>query len=118
MTRFVTALLTVAALAALTVGCALAASGDPAGPRIAVVIDADAARSGRELVDPRLRDLDAELRLPRTAAEARTNLRYFHALGYRVVAIGPRTTAAARATGVPAAGARGIGAALALASGR
>jgi hypothetical protein len=68
----------------------------------AVVIDASRARDGRELVDPRLRELDAEVRLPRTSAEARTNVRYFDALGYRVVVAGPEASAAAGAVDVEA----------------
>src|SRR4051794_21443378 len=75
------------AVAAAGIGGALAggsstdpaAGGEPAGgssvaakradgPRTALVIDASRARDGRELVAPRLRALDAELRLPRTAA--------------------------------------------------
>jgi len=70
--------------------------------RTALVIDASRARDGRELVDPRLRDLDAEVRLPRTPDEARTNVRYFDALGYRVVVAGPEASAAAAAVGVDA----------------
>ena len=76
------------------------ADGEPI--RTALVIDASAARDGRELVDPRLRDLDVDVRLPRTSTEARTNVRYFDALGYRVVVAGPEASAAARATGVAA----------------
>ena len=68
--------------------------------RTALVIDAALARDGRDLVDPRLRGLDAELRLPRTAAEARTDLRYFAAQGYRLAVAGPDSRAAAKATGV------------------
>jgi hypothetical protein len=64
-------------------------------------------------VDPRLLDVDAEVRLPRTAREARTNVRYFDELGYRIVVAGPRSTAAADATGVGAARATGLSAALA-----
>jgi hypothetical protein len=45
--------------------------------------------------------VDAEVRLPRTPAEARTNVRYFDELGYRVVVAGPRAEAAAAAIGVP-----------------
>ena len=48
-----------------------------------------AGRDGRELVDPRLRDVDADVRLPAQRNEARTNVRYFDALGYRVVVAGP-----------------------------
>jgi hypothetical protein len=63
-------------------------------------------------VDPRLRDLDAEVRLPRTATEARTNVRYFAALGHRLIVVGPRADAAARAAGMDAVRASGIAAAL------
>jgi hypothetical protein len=66
------------------------------------VIDASEGRDGRELVDPRLRELDADVRLPRTSTEARTNVRYFDALGYRVVVAGPQASAAAAAVGVDA----------------
>lgn len=82
-------------------------AGDSAGragsaTRTALVIDAAAGRDGRELVDARLREVDAAVRLPRTSEEARTNVRYFAAQGYRVVVAGPRAGAAARATGVAA----------------
>ena len=70
--------------------------------RTALVIDASQGRDGRELVDPRLRELDADVRLPRTSAEARTNVRYFDALGYRVIVAGPTARAAAQETGVAA----------------
>ena len=75
-------------------------SGTPT--RTALVIDASAARDGRNLVDARLRAVDAEVRLPRTAAEARTNMRYFDAQDYRVVVTGAKASAAADATGVEA----------------
>jgi hypothetical protein len=96
---------------ALAVGGSLAAEDDgksvdarQAGgsARTALVIDASHARDGRELVDPRLHEVDAEVRLPRTSTEARTNVRYFDALGYRVVVEGPAASAAADATGVAA----------------
>ncbi len=76
--------------------------------RTALVIDASRARDGRELVDPRLRDLDAEVRLPRTSEEARTNVRYFDSLGYRVVVAGPAAGAAATAAGVDAVRVGGV----------
>jgi hypothetical protein len=76
--------------------------------RTALVIDASRARDGRELVDPRLRDLDAEVRLPRTPDEARTNVRYFDSLGYRVVVTGPEASAAAVAVGVEAVRVTGL----------
>jgi len=78
-------------------------SGVPGlAPRTALVIDAGAGRDGRELIDSRLSEVDAEVRLPRTDAEARTNVRYLDAQGYRVVAVGPHAGAAAASTGVPA----------------
>ena len=117
-------------LGALVAGGAVAVAGflaggshgasprSPAGdasPRTAIVIDAAAGRDGRELVDPRLRHADAEVRLPRTAAEARINLRYFAAQGFRVIVAGPRAQAAARATHVAAVPALDLAAALAAA---
>jgi hypothetical protein len=103
-----TGLGTVAALLAtgvLTVGGLVgsdsgASSGSGTGT--ALVIDASAARDGRNLVDSRLRDLDAVLRLPRTSTEARTNVRYFDAQGYRLVVAGSQANAAADATAVDA----------------
>lgn len=71
--------------------------------RMAVVMDASLARDGRDLVDPRLQALDLELRLPRTAAEARTDLRYFAAQGYRLEVAGPDSRAAAAATSISVA---------------
>jgi hypothetical protein len=68
--------------------------------RTALVIDAGLARDGRELVAPRLRALDAELRLPRSAAEAATDVRYLAARGYRLEVAGPDSRAAAKATGI------------------
>jgi hypothetical protein len=85
----------------------LLGSGSGAHPaRTALVIDASLARDGRELVAPRLRALDAELRLPRTAAEAATDLRYLAARGYRLEVAGPDSRAAAKATGVHVAALR------------
>jgi hypothetical protein len=81
-------------------------------PPTALVVDASAARDGRELVDPRLRSVDADVRLPRTATEARTNVLYFDSLGYRVVVAGPEATAAADAAGVDAVHAQGLSGAL------
>jgi hypothetical protein len=107
-----TATALLAALAAATAGVVGADSGTPAPPRTALVIDSSAGRDGRELVDARLRSLDADVRLPRTAAEARTNVRYFAELGHRVIVAGPRSIAAAGATGVEAERAAGLGAAL------
>lgn len=81
---------------------ATSSDGSGSSPKTAIVIDAAAARDGRDLVDDRLRAIDAELRLPRTAAEARTNVRYFDTQDYRVVVAGPLTAAATDATGIPA----------------
>jgi hypothetical protein len=105
---------TITALAAAAaVALSGAGSDHPTVQDRALVIDAEAARDGRELVDPRLLDVDAEVRLPRDAREARTNVRYFDTLGYRVVVAGPRASAAAEATGVGALRAADLSAALA-----
>lgn len=110
------ALLAVGALAlggAVATGSPGADFGGGAAPRTALVIDASLARDGRELVDPRLKDTGAEVRLPRTPTEARTNVRYFTELGYRVVAAGPdATTAAAEVSGASTEIAAGLPAAL------
>jgi len=96
MTRIVSTLAALAAIGALAVSAAFAAGGEHSAPRTAIVIDAPAARDGRALVDPRLRAVDADVRLPRDGAEARTDVRYFAAQGYdRIVVAGPRATAAA-----------------------
>ena len=125
MTGIATSLGTALAAGALALGGALGVgdnegsldgSQDGAQSRTALVIDASQARDGRELVDPRLRDLDAEVRLPRTSTEARTNVRYFDALGYRVVVAGPEASAAAHATGVDALRAADLPQALAAAA--
>jgi hypothetical protein len=99
MTGLVTAIASTAAAGALAVGTALAPGADRPAPRTAVVIDAPAHRDGRTLVDPRLRAIDADVRLPRDAAEASTDVRYFLAQDYdRVIVAGPRSTAAASDT--------------------
>jgi hypothetical protein len=116
MTHLGTKIASLTAVGALIAGTALADSGGVATPHTALVVDAAVARDGRELVDPRLRELDAELRLPRNAREAATNVRYFDALGYRVVVAGPQAGAAAVATGVPAVRAAGLGQAAAVAA--
>jgi hypothetical protein len=85
----------VAAVGALAAGAAFAPGADHPASRTAIVIDAPAARDGRDLVDPRLRAVAADVRLPRDGAEARTDVRYFAAQGYdRVVVAGPRASAA------------------------
>jgi hypothetical protein len=104
----------VAAGAVAAAGLLPAGSSEPlATPGTALVVDASVARDGRELVDPRLTALDAELRVPRTASEALTNVRYLAAKGYRVVVAGPLAAAAAADAGVPAQDAPGLAAALA-----
>jgi hypothetical protein len=90
---------------------------EPAEPaaRAALVIDSAAGRDGRDLLDARLRHVHAAVRLPRTLAEARTNVRYFAAQGYRIVVTGPRAQAAAHAVGVRVARAPDLAGALAAA---
>jgi hypothetical protein len=83
--------------------------------RTALVVDAATGRDGRDLVDDRLATTGAALRLPRTPEEARTNVRYFAAQGYRVVVAGPESRAAATAVKVPAVAADGVPGAVAAA---
>ena len=66
-------------------------------------------------LDARLRDADAEVRLPRNAAEARTDVRYFGGPGLPVVVAGPQASAAARAAGVEAVSAATVESAVAAA---
>jgi hypothetical protein len=119
MTGLATSIGTALVAGALALGGLLGADRDSGSvgtgdsTRTALVIDASQGRDGRELVDPRLRDLDADVRLPRNSEEARTNVRYFDALGYRVVVAGPQASAAAQATGVDAVRAAGLPQALA-----
>jgi hypothetical protein len=89
-----------------------ASAGDDAVQSTALVIDASLASHGRDLVDPRLEDVDAAIRLPRDADEARTNVRYFDALDYRVYVAGATSTAAAESTGVDATEVDGLDGAL------
>jgi hypothetical protein len=113
-----TTLASVLAAAAVAAGGLLAPGSDGSGTHgTALVIDASTARDGRELLDPRLADSGAEVRLPRTPAEALTNVRYFAAQGYRVVVAGPLATEAARESGVPAHRAAGVAGALTAAAG-
>jgi hypothetical protein len=114
MTSLASAVASLAAAGALAVaGVAAPGAGHPA-PRTALVVDAPAARDGRALVDPRLRTVAADVRLPRSAAEARTDVRYFAASGYdRVVVAGPRSTVAADEAGIAAVRAPGLAGALA-----
>jgi hypothetical protein len=90
------------AAGAVAVGGLLGAGSDRSAPRTALVVDAAAARDGRTLVDPRLRAVDAAVRVPRTTAEARIDARYFAAQGYRIVVAGPQASAGARDAGVAA----------------
>ena len=73
-------------------------SGTDDQARTALVVDAALARDGRELVDARLRDAADELRVARTPAEARTDVRYLAASGHRIVVAGPQASAAAAGT--------------------
>ncbi len=100
MTGLTSALASIVAAGALAASSVVGAgANDGTGaprPRTAVVIDASAARDGRDLLDPRLRGLDADVRLPRTASEALTDVRYFAAQDYdRIVVAGPDASAAA-----------------------
>jgi hypothetical protein len=108
----IAAVLTAGAVAAGAVFGAEASTGEDA-QRTALVIDASLARDGRQLVDPRLEGVDAEVRLPRNSREAGTNVRYFDALDYRVYVAGARSTAAAERTGVDATAVDGLDGALA-----
>ena len=108
---------TISDLAVAAGGLLAPGSGSPEAGGTALVIDAAAARDGRQLVDPRLVESGAELRLPRTASEARTNVRYFAAQGYRVVVAGPLAAEAAHAAGVPAESVTGVAGALAAVAG-
>jgi hypothetical protein len=103
MTGLGTTLASALAAAVVAAGSLLGGGSGDSQSHTALVIDASLGRDGRELIDPRLRELDAELRLPRTEAEARTDLRYFAAQGYRLVVAGPDSQAAAEATGLPVA---------------
>jgi hypothetical protein len=116
MTGFGSTIAAFLAGGAVALGGLLAGHSDSSGSRTALVVDAAAGRDGRELVDPRLRDSDAQVRLPRTEAEARTDVRYFAAQGYRVVVTGPKASAAARDTGVSAVSASDLTGALAAVS--
>jgi hypothetical protein len=98
--------------AAVALGGVLAGSPDGSAPHTALVIDAGAGRDGRELVDARLQDADAEVRLARTSTEASTDVRYFATQGYRVIVVGPLATEAAAATGVQAVRAEDLAGAL------
>jgi hypothetical protein len=113
-----TKLATLIAAGALAISGLAGAGPDRAarsGPETALIIDASQGRDGRELVDPRLRSVNADVRLPRNTEEALANVRYFAALGHRLVVVGPKAARAARAAGIDAVHAPGIRAAIAAA---
>jgi hypothetical protein len=109
----IAAVLAAGAVAAGAVFGAEASTGEEAPQGTALVIDASLASQGTELVDPRLADVDAAVRLPRNSDEARTNVRYFDELDYRVYVAGARSTAAAEQTRVDATEVDGLDGALA-----
>ena len=115
MTLIGTQIAAVLAAGVVATGSLFGTDSDGQARHSALVIDASLARDGRELVDPRLKDVNAEVRLPRNAREARTNVRYFDALGYQVYVAGPNAAAAAENTGIDATDARGLDGALAVA---
>ncbi len=100
---------------AVALGGALAGGASDAAPQTALVVDAASGRDGRQLLDARLRDADAVVRLPRSSAEALTDVRYLAAQGYTVVVTGPQASAAARAAGVEAVSAATLESAVAAA---
>jgi hypothetical protein len=108
----IAAVLAAGTVAAGAVLGAEASTGEQASQPTALVIDASLARDGRELVDPRLETVTAEVRLPRDEREARTNVRYFDALDYQVYVAGAHAAAAAESTGVPATEVDGLDGAL------
>jgi hypothetical protein len=101
--------------AAVAIGGVLAGGSAEPRSRTALVIDASAGRDGDQLVDGRLREAAAEVRLPRSSTEASTDVRYFAAQGYRVIVAGPLAGEAARTTGVAAVRATDVRGALAAA---
>jgi hypothetical protein len=111
----IAAVLAAGAVATGAVFGAEAGAGGDGGAPTALVIDASLARDGRELVDPRLHDVDAEVRLPRDAQEARINVRYFDQIDYRVYVAGAQATEAAKEAGVDATPVDGLAGALAAA---
>jgi hypothetical protein len=100
---------------AVALGGALAGGSAEPASYTALVIDAAAGRDGRQLLDGRLRDAEAVVRLPRSSAEALTDVRYLAAQGYRLVVSGPHASAAAREAGVSARSAPSLESALAAA---
>ena len=115
MTPIATHIAAVLAATTVAVGAVLgaeASAGNDGKQPTALVIDASLARDGRELLDPRLKAVDAEVRLPRDADEARVNVRYFDALDYRLYVAGATATGAAEQAGVPATEVDGLAGAL------
>ena len=114
MTFLGTHISAVLAAGAVATGAAFGAEAgaDDGGTPTAIVIDASLARHGRDLVDQRLEQVDAAVRLPRNVTEARTNVRYFDELGYRVYVAGAEATGAAEDTGVDATPVDGLEGAL------
>ena len=102
MTGLGTQIATLLAAGAVAAAGLFSADSGERASGTALVVDAAAARDGRDLVDARLDGVHAELRLPRSTAEAFTNVRYFDTLGYRVVVVGRQASAAADAADVPA----------------
>jgi precorrin-4 methylase len=109
----IAAVLAAGAVATGAVFGAEAGAGDDGSGPTALVIDASLARDGRELVDQRLQDVDAEVRLPRDADEARVNVRYFDELDYKVYVAGAQATEAANEAGVDATAVNGVAGAVA-----
>jgi hypothetical protein len=112
MTVIGTHVASVLAAGAVAAGSVFAAGSDEPTTPTALVIDAALAQDGRDLVDSRLEHVDAAVRLPRDAGEARVNVRYFEALGYHVYVAGPDATAAAERTGADATPVDGLDGAL------
>jgi len=102
--------------AAVALGGVLAGTSDETTARTALVIDASAGRDGRQLVDSRLQQADAQVRLPRSSEEADTDVRYLAAQGYRLIVAGPLSSAAARTTGASVVNAPDVTSALAAAA--
>jgi hypothetical protein len=106
MTGFGTRVVALLAAGAAATAAGVAAASAPEAPgfsgRTALIVDAAQARDGRDLVDDRLEAVEAEVRLPRTEAEALVNVRYFDAQGYRLVVAGSRASASAHAAGIAA----------------
>jgi hypothetical protein len=119
MTMLMTSAGALAAAGALALGGLVGSGSDGRvgahEPHAGLVIDAPAARHGRDLLDPRLRVVAADVRVPRSAQEARTDARYLAAAGDDIlVAVGPRAAEAAADTGLPVRRAADVAEAVAL----